>query len=60
MVGFGISSAQQVRDVAKVADGVVVGGALVNCIPKNLENSQHMLTALKEKTQELVGGIKAA
>lgn len=60
VVGFGISSAQQVRDVAKVADGVVVGSALVNCIPKNLENSQHMLTALKEKTQELVGGIKAA
>ena len=60
VVGFGISSTQQVREVAKIADGVVVGSALVNCIPQNLEDSQNMLDELKKKTRELVSGIKSS
>lgn len=57
VVGFGISSAEQVNEVAKIADGVVVGSALVNCIPQNLDNADKMLTAIKEKSKILVGGI---
>ena len=34
VVGFGISSASQVRSVGEAADGVVVGSYLVNCISK--------------------------
>lgn len=34
-VGFGVSSPQQVRDVAAVADGVVVGSALIDCIAQS-------------------------
>ena len=51
VVGFGISSPEQVSEVAKVADGVVVGSALVNCIPKNLDNHTVMLSAIKEKSK---------
>ena len=36
VVGFGISTPEQVREVARAADGVVVGSALVNCIIGNL------------------------
>lgn len=36
VVGFGISSQAQVRQVAAHADGVVVGSALVNVIKENL------------------------
>ena len=36
VVGFGISRRDQVNQVARSADGVVVGSALVNCIKENL------------------------
>src|SRR5690606_7109892 len=32
VVGFGISTEEHVRSVAALADGVVVGSALVNCV----------------------------
>lgn len=34
-VGFGISNADQVRTVGSVADGVVVGTAIVRCVEEN-------------------------
>jgi tryptophan synthase alpha chain len=34
-VGFGISTPEQVKQVASLADGVVVGSALVRCIEEN-------------------------
>ncbi|MFQ5701960.1 MAG: tryptophan synthase subunit alpha [Acidobacteriota bacterium] len=36
-VGFGISSPEQVREVGRVADGVVVGSALVEVVEKGIE-----------------------
>ena len=60
VVGFGISSAQQVSEVARMADGVVVGSALVNCIAQNLDDREHMLGTIKEKTKALLGGLTAA
>lgn len=60
VVGFGISTAQQVHQVARVADGVVVGSALVNCIPQNLDNPERMLASIREKSKALVGGLTAA
>jgi len=35
-VGFGISSASQVRQVGKIADGVIIGSAIVNKIKENI------------------------
>jgi tryptophan synthase alpha chain len=37
VVGFGISTAQQVRDTCRFADGVVVGSALVEWIQKHAD-----------------------
>ncbi len=39
-VGFGISRPEQVREVQRLADGVVVGSAIVRCIEENLESPQ--------------------
>jgi len=37
-VGFGISSASQVKAVCKISDGVIVGSAIVNKIKENIDN----------------------
>lgn len=37
-VGFGISKASHVKQISKVADGVIVGSAIVNKIQANLKN----------------------
>jgi tryptophan synthase alpha chain len=49
-VGFGVSSPEQVATVAAVADGVVVGSALVDCIarsPHPARNLQSLCASLR-------------
>ncbi len=58
VVGFGISQPEHVRTVATVADGVVVGSALVNCIARNTDNPALILTEISEKLKQLVTGLK--
>jgi len=60
VVGFGISTPGQVREVADVADGVVVGSALVNCIPQNLDNPSRMIAEIRERAGSLLQGIKSS
>ncbi|HEO63658.1 MAG TPA: tryptophan synthase subunit alpha, partial [Candidatus Omnitrophica bacterium] len=36
-VGFGISNSEQVRQIKKYADGVIIGSAIVSIIEKNLK-----------------------
>jgi tryptophan synthase alpha chain len=60
VVGFGISTAEHVRTVAKAADGVVVGSAIVNVIAANLIDSSACTSALKEKMQALRAGDSLA
>ncbi len=55
-VGFGISTREQVRQVARVADGVVVGSALVNVIKENLANRAGLPARLRIAAAELVAG----
>ncbi len=38
-VGFGVKSPQQVKDLAKIADAVVVGSALINKIENGLDSA---------------------
>ncbi len=57
VVGFGISRPDHVKTVAAVADGVVVGSALVNCIAHNLGQPEAILEALSTKLQSLVTGL---
>lgn len=58
VVGFGISRRDQVRQVAQVADGVVVGSALVNVVRDNLENRAGLPARLRLATAELVAGVR--
>ena len=55
-VGFGISTREQVRQVARVADGVVVGSALVNVIKDNLDNRAGLPARLRIAAADLVAG----
>ena len=55
-VGFGLSTPEQVKQVARVADGVVVGRALVNIIKDNLDNRAGLPARLRIAAAELVAG----
>ena len=57
-VGFGISNRAQVAQVAAVADGVVVGSVLVNCIARNLESPSKMTEELKSVAIDLTSGTR--
>ena len=57
VVGFGISNANQVKEVAKASDGVVVGSALVNCISRNHANPDLAVKQIGEKAAELAEGL---
>lgn len=59
-VGFGIGSRAQVAQVAALADGVVVGSALVNCIRDNLDNRSKIVDAISAKALDLVAGVNRA
>ncbi len=58
MVGFGIHNREQVRAVAELADGVVVGSAIVNTIKDNLDDRSAMLSRMRELVTDLVEGTK--
>jgi tryptophan synthase alpha chain len=58
VVGFGISQPQHVKAVAAIADGVVVGSALVNCIARSPADKSAILAAITEKMQSLTQGLK--
>lgn len=58
VVGFGISTQAQVRQIAAVADGVVVGSALVNCIAGNLGSPDKISAKLRAVATELVAGTR--
>ena len=56
VVGFGLSRRDQVSQVARTADGVVVGSALVNCIQENLGDPDRIVARLRAVTTDLVAG----
>jgi tryptophan synthase alpha chain len=39
-VGFGVKNAEIAKNIAKLADGVVVGSALISKIEQNLDNPE--------------------
>lgn len=56
-VGFGISNAEQAREVARYADAVVVGSAIVDLIAKH-GNSGELIDKVGGFARELRQGIK--
>ena len=56
VVGFGLSRRDQVREVARSADGVVVGSALVNGIHENLGDAGRILARLRALVADLAAG----
>jgi len=56
-VGFGIKDADSARRVAKVADAVVVGSAIVHRIEENSSDSGKINTSVCELIKELRAGI---
>jgi tryptophan synthase alpha chain len=60
VVGFGISTRAHVAQIAAVADGVVVGSALVNVIRDNLGQRERIPAVLAERARDLVLGLVRA
>ncbi len=58
VVGFGISTREQVRQVAKAADGVVVGSALVNVIKAGLLDRAKVPAQLRAVAADLTAGVR--
>jgi len=56
-VGFGISTPEQAGQVAKMADGVIVGSALVSLIEQNTEKAD-LLQLVGDFVQEMNKAIK--
>jgi tryptophan synthase alpha chain len=57
-VGFGISTRDQVNQVARMADGVVVGSALVNCLARNPNSPKQALEELRSTVLDLTPGLR--
>lgn len=55
-VGFGISTAEQVRAVGRIADGVVVGSAIVRAIEQGGRNGG-LEAKLEQLAAQLAGGL---
>ena len=56
-VGFGIRTPDQAAEIARVADGAVVGSALVDVVAKNLDANGKAVPGLAQKVLDLVGSL---
>ena len=53
-VGFGISTPEQAKDMAKYADGVIVGSAIVKLVAKCGENSEKAVSDYVKSMKEAI------
>lgn len=58
VVGFGISTREQVKSVGQSADGVVVGSALVNVIKAGLADRAAIPARMKTVAGDLIAGVR--
>jgi tryptophan synthase alpha chain len=56
-VGFGVRTAEQARAIAEVADGVVVGSALVDALRQSLDKSGKATPATVKAVADLVSSL---
>ena len=57
-VGFGISTPEQATQVVQLADGAIVGSAIVNVIEEHINDEAKLLTAVKQFASDLAVGVK--
>jgi tryptophan synthase alpha chain len=57
-VGLGVSNGMQAQEVAKYADGVIVGSAFVKVILENRDDPEKAFTELGEVAQDLASGVR--
>lgn len=60
VVGFGISTREHVRTVGAIADGVVVGSALVNVVASHAADAAALAPALRARAEDLLAGLVPA
>ena len=58
-VGFGVSTPDQAREVAKMADGVIVGSAIVNVVEANVNKPGELLSSVGDFADSLVKAVKS-
>ena len=58
-VGFGVSTSEQATQVAQVADGVIVGSAIINVAEEHIDDEAKLLAAVKQFASDLAAGVKA-
>ena len=62
-VGFGVGTAEQAREIAKTADGVVVGSALVNAVKTSLTKAgkagPKTVKAVHALVAEIAAGVRS-
>ncbi len=57
-VGFGISTPEQAKEVSRIADGVIVGSAIVKQIEENLKRPD-LVTKVGDFVSSLAGALKS-
>jgi tryptophan synthase alpha chain len=50
-LGFGLATSEQAKAAGRIADGVVVGSALVECLGQGLEPARRLMLELREGVQ---------
>jgi tryptophan synthase alpha chain len=64
VVGFGVRTPEQVRAIASVSDGVVVGSALVDTVAQSLDEARHAtdltIGSVLDLVKRLSSGVAAA
>ena len=53
-IGFGISTPEQAKKMAEIADGVIVGSAVIRLIEENGVNSEKVVGAYIDKMKNAV------
>ena len=55
-VGFGISNAAQAKEIGALADGIVIGSAVVKLIDENRNNSE-LVKIVSDYTREIKNAL---
>lgn len=58
-VGFGVSTPAQATEVAQIANGVIVGSAIINVIEEHVNDKAELIDAVKGFARDMADSIKS-